>query len=185
MCTSVVFRLAIGLPRSADTELGALINKPKQNLKNKRQRPQKTFLPCFPNGKKHIKILTVIGAGGGVFATQWSWKLPALLNGGGSNDNGFTNVILLFNTDHCEAIKWHSNTVSLIMPHYDAEMGDEGMGSRWTSKSPHGYHCQNATRSKTYVKFKNKNICRNSITIWSIFIPGHYLNTDHHVSLLL
>ena len=35
MCTSVAFRLAIGLPRSADTEFVALINKPKQNKKIK------------------------------------------------------------------------------------------------------------------------------------------------------
>lgn len=45
-------------------------------------------------GKKHIKILTVIGAGGGVFATQWSWKLPSLFHVGGGNDTGFTSVIL-------------------------------------------------------------------------------------------
>lgn len=32
---------------------------------------------------------------------------------------------------------------------------------------------------------KKKNICGESITISSIFIPGHYLNTDHHFSLLL
>lgn len=54
MWTSVVFRSAIGLPRSADTEVGALINKPKQKVeKNKRQRPQKTFLICFPKWEKN------------------------------------------------------------------------------------------------------------------------------------
>lgn len=53
-----------------------------------------------------------------------------------------------FSTDHCEVVTWHSNTFSLIMPHYDAGMTDEGMGSRWTSKSPHRYHGQNAIRSK-------------------------------------
>lgn len=55
MCTSVVFRSVFGLPRSADTEIdqqqSILINKPKQNLQNKRHR--KHFYHVFQMGKTH------------------------------------------------------------------------------------------------------------------------------------
>lgn len=53
MWASVVFRSAIGLPRSADTEVGALINKPKQNWKKiKNNGHRKHFYHVFQMGKK-------------------------------------------------------------------------------------------------------------------------------------
>lgn len=53
MRTSVVFRLAIGLPRSADTEFVALINKPKQNIKKKKKDKghRKHFYHVFKMGR--------------------------------------------------------------------------------------------------------------------------------------
>lgn len=117
----------------------------------------------FSKWEKHIKMLTVIGAGKGVFATQWSLKeLP---------ERQWVNPYYhYFSTDHCEAINWHSITLTLIMPCYDAGMRDKGMGSRWTSKSPHRPHHQRC--------YKKQNVS-NLFLIYGICKIIHYLKLFH------
>lgn len=106
-------------------------------------------------GNKHTEILA---EGGGVFATQWSRKLPSLFNG---REVMTMNVKMsshyYFNTDHCGTITWHSHTFSLIMPHYDAGMKDKGMGSGWTSKTPppSAIMAKQQQEAKLFLRWKN------------------------------
>lgn len=68
MYTSVVFRLAIRLPRSADTELGLLINKPKQNRESKKM-ARENISTMFSKWEIYTEMLTDIRGGEGVLQT--------------------------------------------------------------------------------------------------------------------
>lgn len=96
MRTSVVFRLAIGLPRSADTEFVALINKPKQNIKKKKKTKvtenistmfskwEETHLNTDSSWSRRRSVCNTMILESTFFVEWW-----------GSHDNECTDVILL------------------------------------------------------------------------------------------
>lgn len=175
--------LAVSLSRSADTELGALINKPKQKLENKRQRPQKTFLTCFPNGKNTLQCLQLLEQ------VKECLRHNDLENYlccwiGGSNDNGFTNVILLFKYRSFWGDKM--TLQHLIIDNAAIWCRDERKGNEKSLDLKIPLVVSSPKCNKKQKRFNQvSKLTIFVITIWCIFIPGHYLNSDHHFSLLV
>lgn len=160
MRTSVVFRLAIGLLRSADTEVGGTDQQTQtkyKKIKKKRQRPQKTFLPCFQDGKENtLKYWQLLEQVEECLQHNDLRKFPYCRVEGGSNDNGLTGVTLL-QFQYWSLWGDKMTLQHLIIDnatHYVAGMRDEEMGSPWTSTSPHDHNGRSATRSKCGEKKK-------------------------------
>lgn len=150
MCTSVVFRLAFGLPRSADTELRALINKPKQNWKNvKDNGHRKHFYHVFQMGKNTLKCWQLLEQAEECLQHN-DLENSCTVEWGGIRTMDSLQLFYCCNynsTDHCGAIKWHSST--FISDNATLRCRDETR--EWEVNGPQNSlirnHCQNETRN--------------------------------------